>query len=146
DYSPDTITVARANSGLNTISLAKGNNDLADNVSNGTSSTTGDRSMHFAVSINNGSTNAISNAQTIINLPSERNGSGFDFHLNGASSVTYSGSTPLTFKYSTSSFNFKNGEDTEGYQPNTISFVTADKVTDWSSIKSILVEIPSLPA
>lgn len=146
DYGPATITVTRAISGLNTISLAKGNKDLADNLSNGTSSTTGDRSMHFAVSINNGSTNAISNAQTIINLPSERNGSGFDFHLNGASSVTYSGSTPLTFKYSTSSFNFKNGEDTEGYQPNTISFVTADKVTDWSSIKSILVEIPSLPA
>ena len=146
DIGPATITVTRAISGLNTISLAKGNKDLADNSSNGTSSTTGDGSMHFAVSINNGSTNAISNAQTIINLPSERNGSGFDFHLNGASSVTYSGSTPLTFKYSTSSFNFTNGEDTEGYQPNTSSFVTADKVTNWSSIKSILVEIPSLPA
>ncbi|MGM9883050.1 MAG: YSIRK-type signal peptide-containing protein [Limosilactobacillus reuteri] len=146
DYDPATIIVTRAISGLNTISLAKGNKDLADNSSNGTSSTTGDGSMHFAVSINNGSINAISNAQTIINLPSKSNGSGFDFHLNGANSVTYSGSTPLTFKYSTSSFNFTNGEDTEGYQPNTSSFVTADKVTDWSSIKSILVEIPSLPA
>ncbi|WP_225432094.1 mucin-binding protein, partial [Limosilactobacillus reuteri] len=146
DYGPATITVTRAISGLNTISLAKGNKDLADNSSNGTSSTTGNGSMHFAVSINNGSTNAISNAQTIINLPSKSNGSGFDFQLHGANSVTYSGSTPLTFKYSTSSFNLTNGEDTEGYQPNTSSFVTADKVTDWSSIKSILVEIPSLPA
>ena len=146
DFGPATITVTRAISGLNTISLAKGNKDLADNSSNGTSSTTGDGSMHFAVSINNGSTNAISNAQTIINLPSKSNGSGFDFHLNRKNPVTYSGSTPLTFKYSTSSFNFTNGEDTEGYQPNTSSFVTADKVTDWSSIKSILVEIPSLPA
>ena len=146
DYNPATITVTRTISGLNTISLAKGDKDLAENSSNGTSSTTGDGSMHFAVSINNGSTNAISNAQTIINLPSKSNGSGFDFHLNGANSVTYSGSTPLTFKYSTSSFNFTNGEDTEGYQPNTSSFVTADKVTDWSSIKSILVEILSLPA
>ena len=146
DYNPATITVTRTISGLNTISLAKGDKDLAENSSNGTSSTTGDGSMHFAVSINNGSTNAISNAQTIINLPSKSNGSGFDFHLNGANSVTYSGSTPLTFKYSTSSFNFTNGEDTEGYQPNNSSFVTADKVTDWSSIKSILVEIPSLPA
>ncbi|WP_283584120.1 mucin-binding protein [Limosilactobacillus difficilis] len=146
DNGPATITVTRAISGLNTISLAKGNKDLADNSSNGTSSTTGNESMHFAVSINNGSTNAISNAQTIINLPSKSNGSGFNFQLHGANSVTYSGSTPLTFKYSTSSFNFTNREDTEGYQPNTSSFVTADKVTDWSSIKSILVEIPSLPA
>src|SRR5699024_7382655 len=100
------LPISRAISGLNTISLAKGNKDLADNLSNGTSSTTGDRSMHFAVSINNGSTNAISNAQTIINLPSERNGSGFDFHLNGASPLTYSATTPLASKYSTASYNF----------------------------------------
>src|SRR5699024_11458500 len=94
DYGPATITVTRAISGLSTISLAKGNKDLADNLSTGTSSTTGDRSMHFAVSINNGSRNAFSNAQTIFNLASGRNGSHCGLHLHGASSVKYLGSTP----------------------------------------------------
>jgi LPXTG-motif cell wall-anchored protein len=144
DYGTNIINVNRTISGLNTISMSKGDQDVADNSTKGKSSTAGNGKMLFAVSISNGQTDAISNAETIIDLPSKDNGSGFDFHLSGP--VTYSGTTPLNFKYSTSYVDLNKGKTTNGYIPETTGFVTGDKVKDWSTIKSILVEIPTLPA
>lgn len=144
DLGTNIINVNRTISGLNTISMSKGDQDVADNSTKGKSSTAGNGKMLFAVSISNGQTDAISNAETIIDLPSKDNGSGFDFHLSGP--VTYSGTTPLNFKYSTSYVDLNKGKTTNGYIPETTGFVTGDKVKDWSTIKSILVEIPTLPA
>lgn len=127
---------------MKTASLAQGNTDQDMHSANGTAKANGENTMSFAVSIGNGTNYDITNAMTVINLPSTDNGSGFNFHLTGP--AKYTGNVAATIKYSTDTVDLEKSTQV-GYQPDTTSFVIADKVTDWSAIKSILVELPTLP-
>ena len=71
-------------------------------------------------------------------------GKGFNFHLNGP--VKYTGDSKVNIKYSTQSFDLSKNSDQTGYVPNTSEFVTAEQISDWSTVKAILVEAPNMPS
>lgn len=142
-YHNNNFDVTKAASIVNTISWAQGNQDLEKNSTQGNAKADGKQDMSFAVWINNGSTDNIKNSKTIINLPTKSaDGKGFNFHLTGP--IEYTGDTPVTIKYSTEAVDLSRNSTQVGYQPNTTNFVTADQISDWSSIRSILVEVSDL--
>ena len=139
----NSIDITKAVSDLYTTSWAQGNQDLDMSSSQGNSKADGKQNMSFTVWINNGSTYNVTNAKTIINLPTKTtDGKGFDFHLAGP--VDYTGNTKVVIKYATQAFNLSKNSTQSGYVPDTTNFVDADQVSDWSKVKSILVEVPSL--
>ena len=139
----NSIDITKAVSDLHTTSWAQGNQDLDMSSSQGNAKADGKQNMSFTVWINNDSTYNVTNAKTIINLPTKTtDGKGFDFHLTGP--VDYTGNTKVVIKYATQAFNLSKNSTQAGYVPDTTNFVDADQVSDWSKVKSILVEVPSL--
>ncbi len=128
--------------------LAKGNSDT-DPAAKGTSDDQGDPTLTFYDNIVNTSLDsgdAASSASVAINLPTigDSKGSQYTFNLTGpvtmpANYTTVSGNgTPIT---STVLYSTQPQAVTTDTKPNTTGYVTADQVTDWSTIRSVVVSI-----
>ncbi|KRM12345.1 KxYKxGKxW signal peptide domain-containing protein [Paucilactobacillus suebicus] len=126
-------------------SFAQGNQD-AEAVASGTSNISGNNVQTFYTSINNTSSDKTGTATMVINLPTvgDDQGSQYNFDLTGPVTIpdnytTSSGGTgdeiSATVYYSTSLKTMTSGEAA----PSTDGYVTADQVTDWSSIRSIMI-------
>lgn len=104
------------------------------------------RTMRFAIAIINGSTQDLQNAHHYVNLPQRGDaaGNGFTVTMTGPATMEQlPGATtePINeVRYSTSLAPLDNTE------PDPSTYVTADKVTNWSAIKSIMVTLPTLNA
>lgn len=104
------------------------------------------RTMRFAIAIINGSTQDLQNVHHYVNLPqrSDAAGNGFTVTMTGPATMEQlPGVTtePINeVRYSTSLAPLDNTE------PDPSTYVTADKVTNWSAIKSIMVTLPTLNA
>lgn len=104
------------------------------------------RTMRFAIAIINGSTQNLQNVHHYVNLPQrgDSEGNGFTVTMTGPATMDkLAGATtePIKeVKYSTSLAPLDNTE------PDPSTYVTADKVTNWSAIKSIMVTLPTLNA
>ncbi|GAX07973.1 cell surface protein [Secundilactobacillus silagincola] len=129
--------------------LAKGNADT-DAVAAGTSDDQGDPTLTFYDNIVNTSLDAgdvASSASVAINLPTigDSKESQYTFNLTGpvtvpANYTTVSGNgAPITSTvlYSTQ----PQAVNTNATAPDTTGYVTADQVTDWSTIRSVVVSI-----
>ncbi|WP_056973974.1 MucBP domain-containing protein, partial [Lactobacillus psittaci] len=116
--------------------LAKGNKDT-NYSSTGTSDDKGSTELNYEVEVVNGTKDAQSATATdvnlYVNLPTEVN-----FKLTGPISSNNNGETIL---YSTTAVTL--GTST---QPDTSNWLTADQVTDWSTIKAFAIKIPKISA
>lgn len=124
---------------------AAGNKNLVA-VENALSDDKGSTAMTFYVSVSNYGGKSITNGRMLINLPSTSNGDNFDFVLTGEVSFKQRGNmddSAATVYYSTSYQNFT--DTAVGAQVSLDGYVTADKVTDWSAIKSIIITGPEVP-
>lgn len=129
-------------------SLAQGNQNLTA-VQNGVSFPDGDTTLQFYDVIVNTSDKAATNVTSLVNLPTvgDSQGSQYTFELTGPITLptnfttTDGTSVPInaTVLYSTRLQTPGNTADTAGY-------VTADQVTDWSSIRSIIIQFDSIPS
>ncbi|KIS03161.1 MBG domain-containing protein [Paucilactobacillus wasatchensis] len=135
--------------------LAQGNNDTVP-VTDASAERTGDTTLNFYDVLGNTSSATATNVSSVINLPTvgDASGSQYTFELTGpidlpTSFTTSTGETELTADgtpvtaqvlYSTSLATL-NGDaaDTSGY-------VTADQITDWSAVRSILIEYSAIPS
>lgn len=147
-----TWNISTASSFFNT-SLAQGNSDIAA-VTNGTSDDQGLSDMTFYDSIvytSKEDTDKEHNATVAINLPTigDSKGSQYTFDLTGPIDVPTNYTTskddgtainPVVL-YSTAAQSLTN---TDATAPDTTGYVTADQVTDWSSIRSIIVQIKGI--
>ncbi|GAX07972.1 mucus-binding protein, LPXTG-motif cell wall anchor [Secundilactobacillus silagincola] len=147
-----TWNISTASSFFNT-SLAQGNSDVAA-VTSGTSDDQGSSDMTFYDSIvytSKEDTDKEHNATVAINLPTigDSKGSQYTFDLTGPIDVPTNYTTskddgtainPVVL-YSTAAQNLTNKNATA---PDTTGYVTADQVTDWSSIRSIIVQIKGI--
>lgn len=143
--------ISTASAFFNT-SLAMGNSNI-DAVTEGKSDDKGSSKLTFydAIVYTSAENNAQNHdAATVINLPTagDSKGSQYTFNLTGAITVpkNYTTSTgagdlinPVVL-YSTAPQKF-NATDTA---PNTTGYVTADKVSDWSAIRSIIVQVKGI--
>ncbi|WP_203626595.1 mucin-binding protein [Lacticaseibacillus mingshuiensis] len=100
----------------------------------------------------NTSDKGVSHATALINLPQvgDSNGSTVDGHLTGPVKVptTYADGTEIpagtvTVLYSTTAQTPVTGG--EGTQPSTAGYVTADQITDWSTVKSVILQYTQIP-
>lgn len=104
------------------------------------------RTMKYAIAIINGSTQNLQNVHHYVNLPQrgDAEGNGFTVTMTGPATMDkLAGATtePIKeVKYSTSLASLGNTE------PDSSTYVTADKVTNWSAIRSIMVTLPTLDA
>lgn len=126
--------------GANTASVAQGNKDGVF-VDHGTTDIYGSPVMKYAVVLTNDTTKDLNHVETLINLP-QASDSSFTFELTQA--PTYDGNADgYTFLYST-----KLGElvssPVVGEKPDETGYVTADQVTDWRQIKSIIIKTNAL--
>ena len=116
--------------------LAKGNKDT-NYSSTGTSDDKGSTELNYEVEVVNGTKGAqsatASDVHLYINLPTE-----VSFKLTGPISSNNNGETIL---YSTSAVTLGTTS-----QPDTSNWLTADQVTDWSTIKAIAIKIPQITA
>lgn len=132
-------------------SFAQGNQDV-EAKSVGTSNISGDNSQTFYTSINNTSSDTSSTATMVINLPTigDDQGSQYNFDLVNSSSVTVpenyttvdgtDESISKKILYSTSLQTLSSG-----YTVPTTGLLTEDQVTDWSKIRSIIIEFNNMP-
>ncbi|MEY8441030.1 MBG domain-containing protein [Lactobacillaceae bacterium 24-114] len=135
--------------GANTASTAQGNQNqmLVDSA---VSNVYGTDEMQYAVRLINESGNDLTNVVALINLPqaTDNNGTSFTFQLN--SRPVYNGSAEdkshYTFLYSTELGDLLSNSDPDGSKPDETGYVTADEVTDWTKIKSIIVKTDSMSA
>ena len=127
--------------GANTASVAKGNqNDIL--VDSGISNLYGSSEMEYAVRLINGSGSNLTNVAALVNLP-QASDTSFTFQLSGR--PVYDGDkSGYTFLYSTELGDLKKNSDPDGTKPDETGYVTADQVTDWSKIKSIIIKVASL--
>ena len=123
-------------SALYEASTAQGNQDTTA-VKDGTSLTTGDSTLIFNDAIQNTSKKEATNVISLINLPTvgDSQGSQYTFDMTGAITVPAGG----TVLYSTS----RQTPPTSG-QPSTSGYVTADQISDWSTVRSIIIEFDSI--
>ncbi len=127
--------------GANTASVAQGNqnNTLVDS---GVSNLYGTNKMEYAVRLINGSSSTLTNVVALVNLP-QASDTSFTFQLSGR--TVYDGDrTKYSFLYSTELGDLKSNNDPDGTKPDETGYVTADQVTDWSKIKSIIIKVSSL--
>ncbi len=122
-------------SSLSSQTMMQGNQDPSL-TTNATSDDKGSPDMKISISLINGENTKASNINAYVELPSTKNGSGFNFELTGP--IEFDGNA--TVYYSTEFMNF--GED----EPSADSFVLADQVKDWSKIRTIKVSTPELNA
>ncbi|HBF74501.1 MAG TPA: hypothetical protein DDW71_04520, partial [Lactobacillus sp.] len=140
-------------SALGNSSLALGNQGV-EATTTGTSDDQGDATMHFFDTITYTSKEEKpedDNASVIINLPTigDAKGSTYTFNLSGPVAVpdnytvTVGTGTPINpvVLYSTSA-----QTAADGTTPDTTGYVTADQVKDWSTIRSIAIEINGIKA
>ncbi len=127
--------------GANTASVAQGNqNNIL--VDSGVSNLYGTNKMEYAVRLINGSGSTLTNVVALVNLPKASDTS-FTFQLSGR--PVYDGDrTKYSFLYSTELGDLKSNNDPDGTKPDETGYVTADQVTDWSKIKSIIIKVSSL--
>lgn len=127
--------------GANTVSVGQGNqNDIL--VDSGISNLYDTNEMQYAVRLINGSGANLTNVVALVNLPQESDTS-FTFQLSGR--PVYDGDkTKYTFLYSTELGDLKSNSDPDGTKPDETGYVTADQVTDWTKIKSIIIKTASL--
>ncbi|WP_203649025.1 mucin-binding protein [Secundilactobacillus yichangensis] len=139
-----------AATGTYVASMAQGNQDeMPKNA--GTAVANGNNELDFYTNLVNAAS-AIKDASVAINLPEtgDDQGSTYTFQLSGPNAVTVpttfttsagTGSDPLTSTvlYSTNRYG-KTGTavDTTGYVP-------ADQVSDWSAIRSVIVQVGKVP-
>ncbi|MBS0938002.1 hypothetical protein JK214_15235, partial [Lactiplantibacillus plantarum] len=129
-------------------SYAQGNKD-ASPVAAATSDSHGDSTATFYTNIVNTSTST-SKAIEVINLPTigDSQGSSYNFQLTGPITVpsnylTSSGTgntIDATVLYSTSLGNM----DANSTSPDESGYMSADKVTDWSAIRSVIILLNSV--
>ncbi|WP_171001842.1 MucBP domain-containing protein [Loigolactobacillus binensis] len=125
---------------------AKGNQDV-DIVPTGTADKNGDSELDFYTSLVNTAGAAVTDTAIAVNLPEvgDDQGSTYTYQLTGPITVPSNFTTatgtgdPLnaTVLYSTSVYTPTTGETA----PNTTGYVTADQVTDWSTIRSVIIEV-----
>ena len=127
--------------GANTASVAQGNqNNIL--VDSGVSNLYGTNKMEYAVRLINGSGSTLTNVVALVNLP-QASDTSFTFQLSGR--PVYDGDrTKYSFLYSTELGDLKCNNDPDGTKPDETGYVTADQVTDWSKIKSIIIKVSSL--
>ncbi len=127
--------------GANTASVAQGNqNNIL--VDSGVSNLYGTNKMEYAVRLINGSGSTLTNVVVLVNLP-QASDTSFTFQLSGR--PVYDGDrTKYSFLYSTELGDLKSNNDPDGTKPDETGYVTADQVTDWSKIKSIIITVSSL--
>ncbi|MDE6491981.1 MAG: hypothetical protein K2L37_02385, partial [Lactobacillus sp.] len=127
--------------GANTASVAQGNqNNIL--VDSGLSDIYGSNKMEYAVRLINGSGSNLNNVVAMVNLP-QASDTSFTFQLSGR--PVYEGDkSDYTFLYSTDLGDLKKNSDPNGTTPEETGYVTADQVTDWSKIKSIIIKVSSL--
>ncbi|GAX05904.1 adhesion exoprotein [Secundilactobacillus pentosiphilus] len=146
-------TITTASSFFNT-SLAQGNQNV-DAITKGTSDDQGDSTLNFfdAIVYTSLADNAKdSNASVAINLPTigDSKGSQYTFKLTGPIKVPTNytvvdgqgAAINPTVLYSTQPQAVNDNATT----PDTTGYVTADQVTDWSAIRSIVIEIKGIQA
>ncbi|WP_157053611.1 MBG domain-containing protein, partial [Lactobacillus taiwanensis] len=127
--------------GANTASVAQGNQDdiLVDS---GISNLYDSNEMEYAVRLINSSGANLTNVVALVNLP-QASDTSFTFQLSGR--PVYDGDkTNYTFLYSTELGDLKSNSDPDGTKPDETGYVTADQVTNWSKIKSIIIKTSSL--
>ncbi|RYQ09066.1 hypothetical protein PG2093B_1350 [Bifidobacterium pseudolongum subsp. globosum] len=105
------------------------------------------RTMRFAVTLTNGTPQRLTNLKEFVNVPQRDSGNGFSVQLTGPVTEISSDGSPVdgayTVLYSTSPVVLT---DAKGAVPSTDGFVTADQVTDWSKVRSLVIEMDVLPA
>lgn len=99
--------------------------------------------MEFGVSLFNSNTAEMKNVQEFFNVPQKDDNNGFSVQLTGPVTAELlpglSTQPEYTVKYSTKAVTLGNTA------PSTADFVAADQVSDWSTIKSLVIEVPSIP-
>lgn len=127
--------------GANTASVAQGNqNDIL--VDSGVTNLYDSNKMEYAIRLINVSGSNLTNVVALVNLP-QASDTSFTFQLNGR--PVYDGDkSGYTFLYSTELGDLKNNSDPDGTKPDETGYVTADQVTDWSKIKSIIIKVAAL--
>ena len=116
-------------------------------VQQGTSDDKKAPDMTYYVSVANYSDHALEDGHLLINLPRATDAGKFNFYLTQAIGSEKNGTVEmkdLTILYSTEPQVFTSQE--AGAQVSTAGYVTADKVSDWKAIRSIIVTLPTLPA
>ncbi|MFC6253432.1 LPXTG cell wall anchor domain-containing protein [Secundilactobacillus hailunensis] len=144
-----TIETAKS---FNNSSVAQGNRDI-DAVKNGTSDVNGDGTLNFYDSIVNTllDDGKDHKASVAINLPTEGvNGSQYTFKLNDSTGVDVPANYTTTNGDGTAinpvilySTQLQPVTDT-ATAPDTTGYVNNNQVTDWSSIRSIIVQIDGI--
>lgn len=122
------------------ISASTGNQDHNLPVAQGSSDTHGSKNMAFYTSIVNSAMNTLTNIVNVTNLPDQQ----FRFNITGPVQVIdASNNSPIsgaTVLYGTQPVALN-----EGSHPDLTTFKTAAQVgTDWSSIRAVAVELPTL--
>ncbi|WP_082603541.1 mucin-binding protein, partial [Paucilactobacillus suebicus] len=150
------VTIAIGNWTLNSAgiftdySYAQGNEDT-DAVTSGTADTHGDSTVTFYTSVVNTSASSTNTTATeVVNLPTvgDSQGSQYNFELTGPITVPTNYTTAAgtgtaitaTVLYSTSLQSI----DANSTSPDTTGYVTADQVTDWSAIRSVIIELTGI--
>lgn len=122
---------------------AQGNKDAKASV-HGTSDSKGDSAMYYYVNVANYDISTIKDGMLLINVPLASDGdNSFDFTVDGP--VTYDSLYDASFD---NSFTFYYANDVQrlpnvtekGTQPSLDNYVTADQVSDWSKVKSVIVK------
>lgn len=121
--------------GANTVSVAKGNMD-AQFANTGASDIYGSPNIQFGFSLRNNIGTDLQHVVSVVNLPQESNTS-FTFELTKPLNVDDSEYTVL---YSTDAFDTSKVAYSFGEKPDETGYVTADKVADWSKIKSLIIK------
>ena len=127
-------------------SMSQGNENERP-VQQGTSDDKKAPDMTYYVSVANYSDHALEDGHLLINLPRATDAGKFNFYLTQAIGSEKNGTVEmkdLTILYSTEPQVFTSQE--AGAQVSTAGYVTADKVSDWKAIRSIIVTLPTLPA
>ncbi|MEE1295482.1 MAG: Ig-like domain-containing protein, partial [Bifidobacterium sp.] len=104
------------------------------------------REMRFGVTNVNGSEQDLTNVRRYVVLPeSGKDANGFTFRLTGPVTMLMTtgmaSDLPYTVTYST-----VRPDTLTNTPPDPSTYVTADQVSDWSKIRSVLITMPKLPA
>ncbi|WP_461243612.1 mucin-binding protein [Secundilactobacillus muriivasis] len=129
-------------SGIYGITMVQGSNDTGYSRAGTTSIYQPLADNQFAVNVQNLTANGLTNVSELINLPTigDMLKSQYDVQLTkGATNVP----TGVTVSYSTLAQDQQSGTLTT---PDSTGYVSADDVTDWSAIKSILIQTDNLAA
>ncbi|MBD3949649.1 MucBP domain-containing protein, partial [Aerococcaceae bacterium zg-1292] len=118
--------------------MSQGNLDEGIFKNIGTSDDKGVTDMAFEFSIVNALSTESTNVQGYINLPRTETGSQYNFYMTGPATTDYKGEH--TILYSTSPANL----NVTSLSQITNTYVTADKITDWSTVKSLYVLSPKV--